>query len=73
MPKVYGVIKENNLKIKDTQAYSLDTAHQFGLVAGSVSSGPVLAKVKYFTVLHVKVKSAYEPSGPSGRSLSWFP
>jgi len=44
------VLKKKNLKTKHTQVYSLDTALQFGLVAGSVSSGPVLAKVKDFTV-----------------------
>lgn len=39
--KLYRIIKK---KLKDTQAYSLDTVHQFDLVAGSVSSAPVLAK-----------------------------
>ena len=34
--------------------YSLDTVHQFGPVAGSVSSVPVLAKIN-FRVLHVHV------------------
>lgn len=48
---VYGIIKK--IKTKETQVYSLDTVHQFGLVAGSVSSVPALAKITYFTVLNV--------------------
>ena len=44
---------KKKIKTKDTKVYSLDTAHQLALVAGSVSSAPVLAKVKYLTVLNV--------------------
>lgn len=56
--KVNDIIKKK-LKQK-TRVYSLDTAHRLALVADSVSSAPVLAKVKYLTVLNVLDKIAIQ-------------